>query len=162
MLVFNQPCLLMLVLSTWIRSERNQIIWMLFTHLVLFFPLSLSPGHWSRKSGSDKSLDLSEWISELGRELRRHEWFHRGICPALPCGSLEVCRISKTQGEEFIISYFQPLWPNPTLVSSEIHFLFCLFTGLNNQIALGDIFKPYIVINYPWIWKHWWGQQSNA
>lgn len=142
MLVFNQQCLLMLVLSTWIRSERNQVIWNAFYSFSALLSTITTPRLLKQK------IRFRQKLRPVTVNFRA-----RKGAPVLPGGSLEVCRKSQTQGEAFIISYFQPLWPNPTLVSSEIHFCFYLFISLNNWTALGDIFKPYIVINYPQIWN---------
>lgn len=67
--VFNQPHLLMLlksVLRAWVRPPGNHISWNAFYSFSALLPTITIPHCWSRKPGTDKSLDLSEWISEWG------------------------------------------------------------------------------------------------
>lgn len=138
------------VLRTWVRSERNCIIWNAFYSFNTLLSTITIPRLSRQKIKFRQQLRpyrvnvKVKRTSSTMHNLTEESFLFYTVATS-KCGGWG-------RGAELITSHVQRLYPNPILFFSEIHFLFYLLTGLNNLAALRDILKPYIVIKYPWTW----------
>lgn len=142
--------LLKSVLRTWVRSERNCIIWNAFYS----FSALLSTITILRLSSQKIKFRQQFRPYRVNFRIKRtSRTMHDLTEESVLFYTVATSKYAQWGGEaELISSHVQRLYPKLVLLFSEMHFLFCLLTGLNNLAAFRDILKPCIVIKNSWTW----------